>query len=125
MRVRGDTRPATLFSLESIPKKPGKVLCRFYQNVRKYNQTSEGVTVIGWQWDEYHLELPDYASLEADVTANAEALLKEAISVEEEENRIPDLLEAKKLLEAQVAAQADQMDFYEDCIVEMAEIIYA
>ena len=81
--------------------------------------------MIGWQWDEYHLELPAYPSLEADVTANAEALLQEAISVEEEENRIPDLLEAKKMLEAQVAAQADQMDFYEDCIVEMAEIIYA
>lgn len=114
------------FSLEPIPKQPGKVLCRFYENARKYKETSaEGAVVIGWQWDEYHLILPDYPGLEADVTANAEALLKEAISAEEEENRIPDLLEAKKILEAQVSAQADQMDFYEECICEMAEIIYA
>lgn len=83
------------------------------------------MTKIGWQWDEYHLELPAYPNIEADVTANAEALLQEAINVEEEENRIPDLLESKKILEAQVSAQADQMDFYEECIVEMAEIIYA
>lgn len=27
--------------------------------------------------------------------------------------------------EAQVSAQADQMEFYEDCIAEMAGIIYA
>lgn len=125
MRVRGDTKPDTLFSLEPIPKKPGKILARFYQNARKYNETKEGVTKIGWQWDEYHLELPAYPNIEADVTANAEALLQEAINVEEEENRIPDLLESKKILEAQVSAQADQMDFYEECIVEMAEIIYA
>ena len=35
--------------------------------------------------------------------------------------------EAQKmeLMEAQIAAQSDQMDFYEECIVEMAAIVYA
>lgn len=102
------------------------MLCRFYQNARAYSERSEsGSTIVGWIWDEYHIELPDYPALEADVTANAAALLQEAISAEEEANRVPDLLEAKKILEAQVSAQADQMDFYEECIVEMAEILYA
>lgn len=102
------------------------MLCRFFQNARTYTERSEGGgTFTGWMWDEYHLELPDYPAIQSDVTANAAALLQAAISAEEEENRVPDLLEAKKILEAQVAAQADQMDFYEECIVEMAEIIYA
>ena len=35
-------------------------------------------------------------------------------------------LEAEnKTLTAQVAAQSDQLDFYEDCIAEMASIVYA
>ena len=29
------------------------------------------------------------------------------------------------LLKAQIEAQSEQMDFYEDCIAEMAEIVYA
>ncbi len=90
-----------------------------------HSETVDGSTAIWWQWDEYHLVLPDYPSLELDVMSNVDALLQEAIRAEEEKNRIPDLLEAKKMLEAQVSAQANQMDFYEECICEMAEIIYA
>lgn len=30
-----------------------------------------------------------------------------------------------EFLKAQIAAQSDQMDFYEECIVEMAAIVYA
>ena len=81
--------------------------------------------VIGWQLDEYHLELPDYPGLEADVTANSAALLEQAVHIEKEANRVEDLEEENRLLKAQVSAEADQMEFYEDCIVEMAEIIYA
>lgn len=29
------------------------------------------------------------------------------------------------LLKAQIQAQSEQMDFYEECIIEMAEIVYA
>lgn len=37
-----------------------------------------------------------------------------------------DALEAEnKLLTAQIEAQSDQLDFYEDCIAEMANIVYA
>lgn len=34
-------------------------------------------------------------------------------------------LEENKLLTAQMSAQSEQMDFYEDCIAEMASIVYA
>lgn len=39
--------------------------------------------------------------------------------------RVKALEEENNLLKAQIAAQSDQMDFYEDCIVEMAAIVYA
>lgn len=36
------------------------------------------------------------------------------------------LLESENtMLKAQVSAQSDQMDFYEDCIAEMAAVVYA
>lgn len=41
------------------------------------------------------------------------------------EERVAALEEENTLLKAQVAAQSDQMDFYEDCIAEMAMVVYA
>lgn len=38
---------------------------------------------------------------------------------------ITSLEEENKLLKAQVQAQSDQLDFYEECIAEMAEVVYA
>ena len=81
--------------------------------------------VTGWEWDEYHLELTYYAELEADVAAHLDDLLAQAIKMEEDANRIQILMEENRLLTAQVDAQSSQMDFYEDCIAEMAEIVYA
>lgn len=39
--------------------------------------------------------------------------------------RIATLEEENKLLKAQVSAQSAQLDFYEDCIAEMAAVVYA
>ena len=41
------------------------------------------------------------------------------------DERVTVLEEENALLKAQIQAQSDQMDFYEECIVEMAEIVYA
>lgn len=41
------------------------------------------------------------------------------------EERVAALEEENALLKAQVSAQSDQMDFYEECIAEMAEVVYA
>lgn len=41
------------------------------------------------------------------------------------EERLAALESENKLLKEQVSAQADQAEFYEDCIAEMAEIVYA
>lgn len=40
-------------------------------------------------------------------------------------DRVAALEAENKLLTAQAAAQSDQLDFYEDCIAEMASIVYA
>ena len=125
MKVRGDNKPDTLFSCEQIPKKPGKALLRFFKNAKQYTRTEDGVRVTGWEWDEYHLELTYYAELEADVAAHLDDLLAQAVKMEEDANRIQILMEENRLLTAQVDAQSSQLDFYEDCIAEMAEIVYA
>lgn len=41
------------------------------------------------------------------------------------EERVAALDAENKLLKKQVSAQIDQMDFYEDCIAEMAAVVYA
>lgn len=41
------------------------------------------------------------------------------------EERIAALEAENKLLKEQVSAQADQAEFYEDCIAEMATVVYA
>ena len=39
--------------------------------------------------------------------------------------RIAALEAENKLLRAQMSAQSNQLDFYEDCIAEMAAVVYA
>lgn len=41
------------------------------------------------------------------------------------DERLEKLESENKLLREQVSAQADQAEFYEDCIAEMAAIVYA
>lgn len=41
------------------------------------------------------------------------------------EERVSALEAENKLLKEQVSAQADQAEFYEDCIAEMAMVVYA
>lgn len=41
------------------------------------------------------------------------------------DERVAKLEAENKLLKEQVSAQADQAEFYEDCIAEMATVVYA
>lgn len=41
------------------------------------------------------------------------------------EERVAALEAENKLLKEQISAQADQAEFYEDCIAEMATVVYA
>ena len=84
MRVRGDVQPSNAFTLEEQPKKPGYYLVRFFENAQEFSEETEGLTVSGWEYDEYHLELADTGSLEEDVLNNYDALLEQAKAAEAE-----------------------------------------
>ena len=82
MRVRGDSAPSNAFTLEEQPKKPGFFLVRFYENAQEFSETRDGLTITGWEYDEYHLELADTGSLSEDVLANFDTLLAQAKAAE-------------------------------------------
>lgn len=82
MRVRGDNTPSNAFTLEEQPKKPGFFLVRFYENAQEFSETRDGLTITGWEYDEYHLELADTGSLSEDVLANFDTLLAQAKAAE-------------------------------------------
>ena len=82
MRVRGDNAPSNAFTLEEQPKKPGFFLVRFYENAQEFSETRDGLTITGWEYDEYHLELADTGSLSEDVLANFDTLLAPAKAAE-------------------------------------------
>lgn len=78
MRVRGDNAPSNAFTLEEQPKKPGFFLARFFENAAPFTETKDGLTIRGYEYDEYHLELADTGSLQDDVLNNFDALLAQA-----------------------------------------------
>ena len=82
MRVRGDNAPSNAFTLEEQPKKPGFFLVRFYENAQEFSETRDGLTITGWEYDEYHLELADTGRLSEDVLANFDTLLAQAKAAE-------------------------------------------
>lgn len=82
MRVRGDNAPSNAFTLEEQPKKPCFFLVRFYENAQEFSETRDGLTITGWEYDEYHLELADTGSLSEDVLANFDTLLAQAKAAE-------------------------------------------
>ena len=82
MRVRGDNAPSNAFTQEEQPKKPGFFLVRFYENAQEFSETRDGLTITGWEYDEYHLELADTGSLSEDVLANFDTLLAQAKAAE-------------------------------------------
>ena len=114
MRVRGDLQPSNAFSLEAQPKKPGYVLVRFYENAKPFEDHQGDLTIKGYEYDEYHLELEDTGGLETDVLNNFDTLLAQAKALEAPEGggdleaRV-DTLERSKADRADVQAVWDQM----------------
>ena len=84
MRVRGDVQPSNAFTVEEQPKKPGFCLVRFFENPQEFSEEQGELTVSGWEYDEFHLEMADTGSLEEDVLNNYDALLEQAKAAEAE-----------------------------------------
>ena len=105
-------------------------------NGARRNQTGTFSTVPdGWAFIPESIAIPNtfpFVNIEVDghtVTAMTAGTVPEPEPEPEPEptaaERISTLEAENKLLTAQVAAQSDQLDFYEDCIAEMASIVYA
>ena len=105
MRVHGDVKPPEV-AAGSMPNKPGRAWVRLTLNA-KQETDKDGHT--GWVYDEYTTE-----------EAKANEKSKADLVAENEE-----LQAQNATLKQQVAALADQQSFYEDCIAEMAEVVYA
>ena len=114
MRVRGDALPSGSFTLEEQPNKPGFCLVRFFENAEPFEETKDGLTISGDQYDEYHLEMEDTGDLETDVSNNYETLLAQAKALEGDsspaslEERV-NTLETEKADRGDVQAVWDQM----------------
>ena len=100
MRVRGDNAPSSAFTLEKQPKKPGFALVRFYENIQEFEETQGELTASGYEYDEYHLELPLYDELADDILNSFDGYMAQAKLQEAEEKTIPTLQQQVADLEA-------------------------
>lgn len=73
MRVHGDVKPPEV-AAGSMPNKPGRAWMRICLNARQDEH--------GWVYDEYVTEIADGADLQERVTAQADALLLQAVGEE-------------------------------------------
>ena len=104
MRVRGDNAPSNAFTLEEQPNHPGFVLARFYENAAPFEETRDGLTTRGYEYDEYHLELEDRPGLEEDIINGYDGYMAQAKLDEAEKKVIPALKQQVEDLEGENAA---------------------
>ena len=125
MRVHGDVKPPEI-AVGGMPNKPGRAWVRLTLNA-KQETDEDGHT--GWVYDEYITEVEDTPGLLDEVTANYDNLLREAKANEKTKADLvaenEELAAQNATLKQQVSALADQQSFYEDCIAEMAQVVYA
>lgn len=102
MKVRGDLPPSNAFSLEAQPKKPGFALVRFYEHVEPFEETRGDLTISGFEYDEYHLELPDIDGLQDDVLNNFNRYIIEAKAQEKPTAQDLKIAELKQVCNAAI-----------------------
>lgn len=93
-------------------------------NVQSY--TADSVTAL-----EADGTVATYAPLAEDCELSSKADCTETLRADwrkanpSAEHQVNDLVAETKLLRQQVSALTEQQSFYEDCIAEMAEVVYA
>ena len=106
MRVRGDLQPSNAFTIEEQPKRPGFVRVRFFENAAPFEETRDGLTISGWEYDEYHLEMANIGNLQDDIINNFDALLAQA-KIEDAGNQPADIETRVADLEQNTASKDD------------------
>lgn len=118
MRVRGDNAPSNAFSLEEQPNKPGVALVRFYENAKPFEEKRDELTISGWVYDEYHLELNMYDGLSEDILGNYAGYLAQAKLHEAEGKTIPSLQQQVADLETDKAALTEKVTSLEGQVTD-------
>ena len=77
-------------------------MVRFFQNIKEFSEEKDGVKTVGWEWDEYHLEMSAYGGLADDIAANIAQLLTQAKAIEDEKNIIPDLRSSQSQMRSDI-----------------------
>ncbi len=121
MKVRGDYAPPNAFTIEEQPKKPGFVLVRLFENVVPFEETKDGLTVSGYEYDEYRLELPSSADLFDTILNRYDYFMLEAKKLE------PSVIDELTLTRLAIAelAEAQETDILtlQLAIAELAEAV--
>ena len=115
--------PSSAFTVEERPKRPGYALVRFFENAEPFEETQGDLTIRGYEYDEYHLELPYYSGLSEDVLGNFESYLAQAKLAEAQEQTIPNLKQQVADLEDQNATLTAQIAEQDDALIELYEMI--
>ncbi len=118
MRVRGDNAPSSAFTLEEQPNHPGFVLARFYENAVRFEETRDGHTTSGYEYDEYRLELEDRPGLEEDIINGYDGYLAQAKLDEAEKKIIPELQRQVEDLEGENATLHTKVDSLESQVTD-------
>lgn len=96
-------------------------LVRFYENVAPFSETQGELTISGFEYDEYYLELPFYDGIYDDILGSFDGYFAQAKLAEAEKETIPklkqqvsDLQSVNEGLSAQITqAQLALCDVYE------------
>lgn len=87
------------------------MLLQLFENVKKFTETMMDLTISGYEYDEYHLELLDTPGLEETIIEHYDEYMMEAKMKEAEKETIPNLeSRVKELTEENTALQNQLTD---------------
>jgi len=91
---------------------------RFYENAEPFEEKRDELTVSGWQYDEYHLELEMYDGLSDDILGNYAGYLAQAKLCEAEGKTIPALQQQVADLETDKTALSEKVTSLEGQVTD-------
>lgn len=103
--------------MERQPDKPGFVRVRFYENVQAFSEQDGELTISGYEYDEYRIEVRDNGRVHDFVLQNFDRLLAQAKVEEVEPEPEPTMAELK----AENAALTQRVETLEDALCEVDE----
>jgi hypothetical protein len=112
MKVRG-SKPDGLCMVERHPQRPEMAIVRLFANPAEYEESQNGMTAKGWEYEEYRLEVPYYDSLVADVNAAYEGWLAQAKAAEDAKDPMAKLMAAQDSTDALVVDQEYRLTLLE------------